>query len=378
MLVAVLYPLDRPAEAGGGEGHQHVLGVHLGFQPKPPPTSGVITRTIVRRGRASRPDAAQDVGTLVDAQIVISPVTGSRRGHAAGLERDAGVALHVQALTDDPVRRGERRVDVADGVDEPCHRRCPGPPGCSAVAPGAIAATASTTAGEARSRPRPVRTRPRRPPGTRRRPRRRPRPTYRTVSRASGYWRVAFDVSAGISAGMAPGPGPGRRPENASSNAGHRQRGGDLHRAHAGVRVRAAQHGHVHHAGQVDVVDEGALPAQEPGVLDALHPAPTILTPMSALPCPVGGLHGAHDVLVAGAAADVAGERLADRRHSVGPVLACAASRGGQQDSRGAEAALQAVAAPRTPAASGAARRAVAARPSTVVELARRRPARRA
>jgi hypothetical protein len=41
----------------------------------------------------------------------------------------------------------------------------------------------------------------------------------------------------------------------------------------AGVRERAAQHGPVQHAGQVDVVDVAALAAYEAGVLLALHPA---------------------------------------------------------------------------------------------------------
>ena len=54
-------------------------GYTSALQPKPPPTSGVITRT----DRSARPSIPATMprrmwGHWLDAQIVISPVTGSR------------------------------------------------------------------------------------------------------------------------------------------------------------------------------------------------------------------------------------------------------------------------------------------------------------
>ena len=95
--------------------------------------------------------------------------------------------------------------------------------------------------------------------------------------------------------------------------------------------------------------------------------APTIFTPMSALPSLVGGLHGAHDVLVAGAAADVAGRAPRGSRTSVGRVLAAQEVVRWSARSPGCRSRTAGRGSPRTPAASGAARRRGPARPSTVV-----------
>src|SRR3712207_769863 len=73
--------------------------------------------------------------------------------------------------------------------------------------------------------------------------------------------------------------------------------------------------------------------------------APTIFTPMSALPRLVGGLDRPHDALVAGATAEVAGERLADLRFGDPPLLAQEVV-GGHQEAGRAEPTLQAVVLP--------------------------------
>ena len=56
-------------------------------------------------------------------------------------------------------------------------------------------------------------------------------------------------------------------------HAGQRQRGRRVDRDDARPRVRAADEAGVQHARPGDVVDEGARAGQQPGVLDALHPA---------------------------------------------------------------------------------------------------------
>ncbi len=142
----------------------------------------------------------------------------------------------------------------------------------------------------------------------------------------------------------------------------------------AGVRVGAAQDGPVEHAGKLDVVEVVALAPQEPGVLLAQHAAEADGVARCADGrLALGGGHavtssssagavsdigflvrsppgvfgrpadGAHDVLVAGAAAELARDHVPDL--GLGRIgVAVEQPAGGHQHARGAEAALQAVA----------------------------------
>ena len=102
------------------------------------------------------------------------------------------------------------------------------------------------------------------------------------------------------------------------------------------VRVRAAQHRAVQHPGQRDVVDVAAAAADEPGVLLAPHRAEahgrgraTYVLVIRRLVMPAasrrraldlgGRADRADDVLVAGAPADLPGDRLADLAPPTGP-----------------------------------------------------------
>ena len=125
------------------------------------------------------------------------------------------------------------------------------------------------------------------------------------------------------------------------------------------VRVRAAQHRAVDHPRQPDVVEVGALAADEARVLLALQPAEAdralgrragkVLDVAMLMPPGVGGgfvlgrpADRADDVLVAGAAADRAGDRGADLLLGRVRVLVEQRARGHQHPRR-AEAALQRV-----------------------------------
>ena len=138
-----------------------------------------------------------------------------------------------------------------------------------------------------------------------------------------------------------------------------RRRRGDL-----GVRDRAADDGEVQHPGQDHVVGPRGLPGDQPGVLLARggparppSPGPAVVgrsstAVMTALPAcrrgvraaHLGGrlLHGADDVLVAGAAAEVALDALADLVVGRVRVVVHQVDRGHDHPGR-AEAALQAV-----------------------------------
>ena len=130
-------------------------------------------------------------------------------------------------------------------------------------------------------------------------------------------------------------------------------------RQDARVRVRAAQHGAVHHPRQPDVVQVGALAADEPRVLLALQPAeadrPFVRRAGEVLDdghahtsCSCGGLvlggplHRGDDVLVARAPADPAGDRGTDLL--VGRVRVLVEERAARhQHPRSAEPALERV-----------------------------------
>ena len=122
VLVAVLDPLHRPADPAGGEGHQEVLGVEVGLDPEAAADVGRDDPDRARRdGEHPRQDGAHRVRPLgggPDRHLAGDGVAVP--DHAAGLHRDAGVALHVQPLADDPIRAGEGGLDVAALVD---HRR---------------------------------------------------------------------------------------------------------------------------------------------------------------------------------------------------------------------------------------------------------------
>ena len=141
------------------------------------------------------------------------------------------------------------------------------------------------------------------------------------------------------------------------------QRGGGIHAHDAGVGQRAAQDRAVQHAGPLDVVHERALAAQEPGIFLAPHRA---VGPVegriwgcahessagTAAPCwpalrpavlGAGPLDRAHDVLVPGAPAQLAGQGLADlRRGRIRMVIEQPPGR--HHHARRAEPALQPVA----------------------------------
>ena len=102
---------------------------------------------------------------------------------------------------------------------------------------------------------------------------------------------------------------------------------GRVDRADVGVGVGAAQDGHVGHPGHLDVVEVAALAGDEPGILDPLDPGPHDVEVIGLASCQAfargrhvgAGAQGRgrladrrHDVLVAGAAADVALDRVAD------------------------------------------------------------------
>ena len=133
---------------------------------------------------------------------------------------------------------------------------------------------------------------------------------------------------------------------------GHHRRvgagGGGVDRDDPGVRERAAQDRAVQHAGQRDVVDERALPPDEPRVLLArerpvsvAHGGPP--SPSSAAVVLGGPQHRPDDVLVPGAPADLAGYRLADLGGGRVRVVVEQPARGHHHAGR-AEAALQPVA----------------------------------
>ena len=139
---------------------------------------------------------------------------------------------------------------------------------------------------------------------------------------------------------------------------GMRQSGGGVDREDARVRVRAAQHGAVHHAREPDVVEVVALAADEARILLALQaPEPDgalggrarkVLGNRHAGLLFLGGFvlrrpaDGAHDVLVSGASADGAGDRCPDLVvGGIGVLVEQGAGR--HQHPRCAEAALQRV-----------------------------------
>ena len=127
------------------------------------------------------------------------------------------------------------------------------------------------------------------------------------------------------------------------------QRGGGVDRDDPRVRERAAQRGAVQHARQLDVVDVVALAADEARVLLALHPAEADRAlvgdghqALTSCGCSAAQRTDGDDVLVARAAADLAGDRDPDL--VVGRVRVRVEQRaGGEHHARRAEAALQAV-----------------------------------
>ena len=131
-------------------------------------------------------------------------------------------------------------------------------------------------------------------------------------------------------------------------DAGQRRRAARVDRLDPGVRDRAPQELHVEHVGQRDVVDVVAAAAEEAAVLEPLHRVSEAARfdcgHYELLLCQRGGrvLHGLHDVLVSGAAADVPRERPADLLLGGARVLGEQRHRG-QHHPRRAEAALEPV-----------------------------------
>ena len=137
-------------------------------------------------------------------------------------------------------------------------------------------------------------------------------------------------------------------------HAGQRQRGGGVDAPHAGVRVGAPHHGGVRDARHLEVVDERAAPGEQARVFPPRDRRADVAAFGRALRregagavMGVGfagdqGQHRVDHALVAGAATQVSGQRVADLGLG-GPRVV--AERGGQrhEDAAGAEAALDAV-----------------------------------
>ena len=276
----------------------------------------------------------------------------------ARLQRHAGVAAEVEGGLDDHVGGRERLVDVAAVVDaleaevvaeigmdhrrrrqrarSPCRRR-----------PAA-----------ARSRRRPWQRRPRRRRGSRppRRPRPR-RPRWRAPA-AAGYCGADFmPLRCASTATQGSQCAPRSLPVNTRSTPGSFSAPLASMPAMLRMRMRAAHERHMHHARQGHVVDVlaaafhqllgigardgladvGVRPVDGAGIDDLVH-GPAFRVALAA-----SGLDRIDDGVVAGAAAVVAGEVLADflaRRVGLGRQQVG----GGQQHARRAEAALAGVA----------------------------------
>src|SRR4051794_27506600 len=170
-------------------------------------------------------------------------------------------------------------------------------------------------------------------------------PTKRTVSVASGYCGAGRNVSSWKKAGIAGCSAPSSAAENASATPARASAGRtstERSRACAcGLRSTAM----CSIPGKRRSSTNAASPRSSRGSSVRRTLAPTACTPMSALPGLVGGPDRADDPLVAGAPAEVPGERLADLRFAR-RVLVPDQVVGGEQDARGAEPALQTVVVP--------------------------------
>ena len=127
-------------------------------------------------------------------------------------------------------------------------------------------------------------------------------------------------------------------------HAGERERGAGIDAREARLGVWASQHRRVQHLRQVNVIDEARAPGEQPFVLAPLDRLPDQPGGHGSSPRSSGRspAHGRHDLLVSGAAAEVARERLPDlgvaRRRVCGKE-----GFQGHQDAGGAITALQAV-----------------------------------
>src|SRR4051794_26918469 len=170
-------------------------------------------------------------------------------------------------------------------------------------------------------------------------------PTKRTVSVASGCCGAGRNVSSWKKAGIAGGSAPRSAAEKASATPARASAGRtstERSRACAcGLRSTAM----CSIPGKRRSSTNAASPRSSRGSSVRRTLAPTAWTPMSALPGLVRGPDRADDPLVAGAPAQVSGERLADLRVAR-PVLVPQQVVGGEQDAGGAEPALQAVVVP--------------------------------
>ena len=117
MLVAILDPLDRPADELAGKDEAEVLAEGVAFQPEgTADVAGDDAQPIERKVERRSQLQTYPMGTLVRG--VVGELTESviEVGHgAASLHRNVGDPVLAQRDLDDPVGVGERGVDVAAG-----------------------------------------------------------------------------------------------------------------------------------------------------------------------------------------------------------------------------------------------------------------------
>ena len=118
VLAAVLDPFHRPAEAPGGDQHQHVFGIKLAAHAET--AAGVALMQVDLRRRESE-HAHQRVlvpvrhlGGAVQLQHVMGGVVEA--DGAAGLQRHPGMAPDREIELDHRMGCRERGVDVAEAV----------------------------------------------------------------------------------------------------------------------------------------------------------------------------------------------------------------------------------------------------------------------
>jgi hypothetical protein len=120
VLAPVLDPLHGAAEDHGRDRDQRVLRISLSLGAETAAEIGRDDADLVRRqaerGRQALLDEVGHLGRVPRRQGAGAPVP--RRDHAACLDRHPDVALDRERLVHDDVGRGERGIDVADGVTE--------------------------------------------------------------------------------------------------------------------------------------------------------------------------------------------------------------------------------------------------------------------
>ena len=272
MLVAVLRPLHRaveqPRRRGDGEG----LAAPGGLKPEGTPhvlADQHLDPLQVQPERLGEPKA-QGVPVLhvaVERKLAVGLVVVGDR--AAGLHRHRRQPLRLEGPADHPVRRGERRVDVPEGLPVEGHR----------------------VAGQVVEQGRAHRVEGRLVGGDR---------GQRLVADVHQLGPVLSEVARlrdhhRDRVTDVPDPVGGQRVEHRGGhprqpdrhgldqvmdirscddrgNPRQPARGRGIDRGDLGVRHGAADEGGVQHPGQLQVIDVAALPGEDPAVFDAVHP----------------------------------------------------------------------------------------------------------